>query len=101
MRAGIAGPTVAYWLKRFGFAPTLLERAPALRSGGYVIDFWGLGYDIAEKMGLLPPLFNAGYYVKELRIVDAQANAFPVSALRYLMSYRWSFRDDKAKRPLG
>jgi 2-polyprenyl-6-methoxyphenol hydroxylase-like FAD-dependent oxidoreductase len=72
--AGIAGPTVAYWLTRFGFAPTLLERAPALRSGGYVIDFWGLGYDIAEKMGLLPQLCSAGYYVKELRIVDAHGN---------------------------
>ena len=23
-----------------------------LRAGGYVIDFWGLGYDIAERMGL-------------------------------------------------
>ena len=69
--AGIAGPTLAYWLKRFGFAPTLLERAPVLRSSGYVIDFWGLGYDIAEKMGLLRQLLNAGYHVEELRIVDA------------------------------
>jgi 2-polyprenyl-6-methoxyphenol hydroxylase-like FAD-dependent oxidoreductase len=69
--AGIAGPTLAYWLKRGGFAPTILERAPALRSSGYVIDFWGLGYDIAEKMGLLPGLLREGYHVKELRIVDA------------------------------
>jgi 2-polyprenyl-6-methoxyphenol hydroxylase-like FAD-dependent oxidoreductase len=65
---------VAYWLERFGFAPTLLERAPTLRSGGYVIDFWGLGYDIAEKMGLLPRLRSAGYSVKELRIVDARGD---------------------------
>lgn len=72
--AGIAGPTVAYWLTRFGFAPTILERAPTLRSGGYVIDFWGLGYDIAEKMGLLPQLCRAGYYVKDVRIVDAHGN---------------------------
>jgi 2-polyprenyl-6-methoxyphenol hydroxylase-like FAD-dependent oxidoreductase len=68
--AGIAGPTLAYWPKRAGFAPTLLERAPALRSSGYVIDFWGLGYDIAEKMGLLPSLLNEGYHVRELRAVD-------------------------------
>jgi 2-polyprenyl-6-methoxyphenol hydroxylase-like FAD-dependent oxidoreductase len=67
--AGIAGPTLAYWLKRAGFAPTLLEYAPALRSSGYVIDFWGLGYDIAEKMGLLPQLLSEGYHVKELRVV--------------------------------
>ena len=50
--AGIAGPTLAFWLKAAGFEPTLVERAPALRTGGYVIDFWGLGYDIAERMGL-------------------------------------------------
>jgi hypothetical protein len=29
----------------------LIEEAPALRCGGYVIDFWGVGYDVAEKMG--------------------------------------------------
>jgi 2-polyprenyl-6-methoxyphenol hydroxylase-like FAD-dependent oxidoreductase len=69
--AGIAGPTLAYWLKRAGFAPTLLERAPGLRSSGYVIDFWGLGYDIAEKMSLLPQLLREGYHVKELRVVDS------------------------------
>jgi len=68
--AGIAGPTLAYWLERAGYAPTLVERAPALRRGGYVIDFWGLGYDIAERMGLLPAIDRAGYHVRELRIVD-------------------------------
>ena len=69
--AGIAGPTLAFWLKRAGFAPTVVERAPALRSSGYVIDFWGIGYDIAEKMDLLPGLLTKGYHVKELRIVDS------------------------------
>ena len=72
--AGIAGPTLAFWLKRAGFAPTVLERAPALRSSGYVIDFWGTGYDIVEKMGLLPGLLGEGYHVKELRIVDGRGH---------------------------
>src|SRR5215472_11041865 len=49
--AGIAGPTLAFWLRKYGFAPTVVESAPALRTSGYVIDFWGIGYDIAEKMG--------------------------------------------------
>ncbi|MGH7073216.1 MAG: FAD-binding domain [Stellaceae bacterium] len=70
--AGIAGPTLAYWLAEYGFAPTLIERAPRLRAGGYVIDFWGLGYDVAEKMGLVPALEREGYGVEELRLVDAQ-----------------------------
>jgi 2-polyprenyl-6-methoxyphenol hydroxylase-like FAD-dependent oxidoreductase len=67
---GIAGPTLAYWLKAAGFAPTLVESAPRLRSGGYIIDFWGLGYDIAERMGLLDQIDRVGYRVAEMRIVD-------------------------------
>ena len=68
--AGIAGPTLAFWLRKYGFAPTLVESAPALRTSGYVIDFWGLGYEIAEKMGLLPDIARIGYHMQELRIVD-------------------------------
>ncbi len=67
---GIAGPTLAFWLKAAGFEPTLVERATYLRTGGYVIDFWGLGYDIAERMGLIPEINRVGYHVKEMRIVD-------------------------------
>jgi 2-polyprenyl-6-methoxyphenol hydroxylase-like FAD-dependent oxidoreductase len=67
---GIAGPTLAFWLKRGGFEPTLLECAQGLRSGGYVIDFWGLGYDIAERMGLADAIERVGYHMRELRIVD-------------------------------
>jgi 2-polyprenyl-6-methoxyphenol hydroxylase-like FAD-dependent oxidoreductase len=39
---GVAGPALAFWLRAAGFEPTLIERAPALRTGGYVIDFWAL-----------------------------------------------------------
>jgi 2-polyprenyl-6-methoxyphenol hydroxylase-like FAD-dependent oxidoreductase len=67
--AGIAGPTLAFWLKAAGFEPTLIELAPALRTGGYVIDFWGLGYDIAERMGLTSDIDRVGYHIRELRIV--------------------------------
>jgi 2-polyprenyl-6-methoxyphenol hydroxylase-like FAD-dependent oxidoreductase len=50
--AGIAGPTLAYWLRKAGHEVVLVEAAPQLRTGGYVIDFGLVGYDIAEKMGL-------------------------------------------------
>jgi len=58
---GIAGPTLAYWLTSYGFETTLIERAPQPRTGGYIIDFWGLGFDVAERMGLLPDLRREGY----------------------------------------
>ena len=68
--AGIAGPGLAFWLKEAGFEPTIVERAPALQSGGYVIDFWGLGYDLAERMGLIAEINRIGYHIREVRIVN-------------------------------
>jgi 2-polyprenyl-6-methoxyphenol hydroxylase-like FAD-dependent oxidoreductase len=68
--AGICGPALAYWLRAVGFEPTLIEEAPSLRTGGYVIDFWGLGYDIAERMGLVNEINRIGYHIREMRIVD-------------------------------
>ena len=70
--AGIAGPTLAFWLLRSGHEVLLVEEAPQLRRGGYVIDFWGIGYDIAEKMGLTVQLRELGYRVREVRFVDSR-----------------------------
>jgi 2-polyprenyl-6-methoxyphenol hydroxylase-like FAD-dependent oxidoreductase len=90
--AGIAGPTLAYWLLEQGITPTLVERAPRPRSGGYVIDFWGLGYEVADKMGLLPALDREGYDVGELRLVDNQGRrvgGFDASVFRNLTGGRY------------
>ncbi|MDX8500781.1 FAD-binding domain [Mesorhizobium sp. VK4C] len=67
---GIAGPALVFWLAAAGFRPTLIEQAPRLRTGGYVIDFWGLGYWIAERMGLEADINRVGYHVREMRIVN-------------------------------
>ena len=41
--AGPAGLTAAYWLRRYGYRPTIVERAPSLLVGGYKIDVRGFG----------------------------------------------------------
>jgi 2-polyprenyl-6-methoxyphenol hydroxylase-like FAD-dependent oxidoreductase len=90
--AGIAGPTLAYWLLEQGITPTLVERAPHLRTGGYVIDFWGLGYEVADKMGLLPALDREGYVIGELRLVDSQGRrvgGFDAGVFRKLAGGRY------------
>jgi 2-polyprenyl-6-methoxyphenol hydroxylase-like FAD-dependent oxidoreductase len=69
--AGIAGPTPAFWLSRYGLEPTIVERAPQLRTGGYIIDFWGLGFDVADRMGLLPEIRSRGYVAREVRVVNS------------------------------
>jgi 2-polyprenyl-6-methoxyphenol hydroxylase-like FAD-dependent oxidoreductase len=68
--AGIAGPTLAYWLLKAGHEPTLVERAPELRRGGYLVDFWGAGFDVAERMGIVPKWRRRGYVMTEARAVD-------------------------------
>src|ERR1700760_586744 len=53
--ASIAGPVLAYWLARGGFAVTVVERAPALRkSGGHAVDLFRPSTQISEKRGVLP-----------------------------------------------
>jgi 2-polyprenyl-6-methoxyphenol hydroxylase-like FAD-dependent oxidoreductase len=39
----IAGPSVAWWLNKYGFETTLVERWHELRPGGQNIDVRGVG----------------------------------------------------------
>jgi 2-polyprenyl-6-methoxyphenol hydroxylase-like FAD-dependent oxidoreductase len=89
---GIAGPTLAFWLKAAGFEPVMIEQAPALRDAGYVIDFWGLGYEVAERMGLASDIERIGYHMREMRIVDgrgARAAGFGTRVFRELTGGRF------------
>ncbi|UVS81529.1 FAD-dependent monooxygenase [Actinokineospora sp. UTMC 2448] len=52
--ASIAGPVVAYWLVRYGFEVTVVERAQRLRkAGGHAVDLFTPAIDISERMGVL------------------------------------------------
>lgn len=89
---GVAGPALAYWLHRAGHEATLIERAPRLRTGGYMIDFWGIGYTVAERMGILPAVRKAGYAVQEVRLVDSRGSrvgGFPVSVMGQMVGGRF------------
>jgi 2-polyprenyl-6-methoxyphenol hydroxylase-like FAD-dependent oxidoreductase len=68
--AGIAGPCLAYWLLEYGFDVTLVERAAHPRRNGYLIDFWGAGFEVAERMGIAPRLREVGYAIQDLRLVN-------------------------------
>ena len=90
--AGIAGPTLAYWLTRYGFEVTIVEKAPRLRTGGYIIDFWGAGFEIADRMGLLPEVRRKGYAVQEVRVVNRKGekvSGFPVDVFVRLTHDRY------------
>jgi 2-polyprenyl-6-methoxyphenol hydroxylase-like FAD-dependent oxidoreductase len=51
--AGVAGQTLALWLRRFGFNPVVVERAPAPRDGGQAVDLRGAAIEVARRTGIL------------------------------------------------
>ena len=73
--AGVAGTALAHWLHRTGHTPTLIEQAPKFRTGGYMIDFWGVGYRAARRMGIEKAILDAGYDVQTVRSVGPDGAA--------------------------
>ncbi|MFI7639538.1 FAD-dependent monooxygenase [Nonomuraea sp. NPDC049400] len=70
--ASVAGPALAYWLRRHGFNPTIVERAPALRDGGYAVDFRGEAHlSILRGMGILTDLERARTGMGSMSYVDS------------------------------
>ncbi|MBS0470492.1 MAG: FAD-dependent monooxygenase [Proteobacteria bacterium] len=80
--AGISGLTLAWWLAQDGWEVTLVERAAGPRDEGYMIDFFGSGFDAAERMGLLERLRAVAYKVDE--VVFANGNGERQAALNYI-----------------
>ena len=89
--AGIAGTALAYWLGKLGHEVLLVERASELRTGGFVVNLWGIGYDALERMGLLPSLLELRHHSDELRMVDRSGRTrggYPSSVLLKLAKGR-------------
>lgn len=64
--AGIAGLATAKNLADSGWQVEILEKSRGPRASGYMVDFFGPGYDAAEKMGVLPALQARAYSVQEV-----------------------------------
>lgn len=69
--AGIAGLTAAWWLERAGWDVSVVEKAPSFRAGGYMIDFFGPGHEVARRMGLLPALQARRAPISSVTSVDS------------------------------
>ncbi|SDL79295.1 2-polyprenyl-6-methoxyphenol hydroxylase [Glycomyces sambucus] len=69
--ASIAGHALAYWLHRYGFAVTIVEKASAPRDGGYPIDVRGTAIEVAGRMGILPRLRDAHVDSQRITFLDA------------------------------
>lgn len=72
--AGIGGLTLAYWLKRYGFVPTLIEKHPMLRSGGYKIDIRGVALEIVKQMQIYDKIVENQTEIDQAIFIDKAGN---------------------------
>ncbi|MDH6220437.1 FAD-dependent monooxygenase [Streptomyces pseudovenezuelae] len=68
--ASIAGPALAFWLNRHGYAVTVVEKAASLRSGGYPIDVRGAALEVVRRMGILPRLQDLHVDLRRITFLD-------------------------------
>jgi 2-polyprenyl-6-methoxyphenol hydroxylase-like FAD-dependent oxidoreductase len=69
--ASISGLTLAYWLARYGFAVTMVERAPHLRPGGHALDVRGPALEVAERMAVLGTMRERSTKLTGMAVVDS------------------------------
>ena len=68
--ADIAGLTLAYWLKQYGFVPTIVEKHPTLRTEGYKLDIRGVAVEVVKRMGLQTAISEAQTEIQKALFVD-------------------------------
>ncbi len=91
---GIAGLTLAIELKRNGFEPLVIEGEPSPRGEGYMMDFFGTGWDVAERMGLTDRLRDVGYPIDVLEFVDADGTPYvhtPIERVRHALGGKYVY----------
>jgi len=91
---GIAGLTLGILLKEHGWDPLVIEREPALRTEGYMMDFFGTGWDVAERMGLIYDIRMIRYPIDFLEYVDRNGDliftALPIDRLRHALGGKYT-----------
>ncbi|MFE6691871.1 FAD-dependent monooxygenase [Streptomyces sp. NPDC057743] len=68
--AGVAGLALAHLLHRDGYRVTVVERAPAVRGGGYAIDFRGAAFEVLDELGILAEVRELDTAMRGTTLVD-------------------------------
>jgi 2-polyprenyl-6-methoxyphenol hydroxylase-like FAD-dependent oxidoreductase len=92
--AGIAGLTLAILLKKQGYEPLVVERNKGLRSDGYMMDFFGSGWDVVERMGLADELRAIHYPIDALQFVDSDGKVYasvPIARVSHALGGKYVY----------
>jgi len=69
--ASVAGLNTAYWLLKYGFNVTIVERASHIRAGGQALDIRGPALEVAARMGILDDIRDSSTQLNGMSVVDA------------------------------
>jgi len=71
--ASIGGPALAFWLHRYGFDVTVVEKAHEVRRGGQAVDFKGpIHMTVLQRMGILSAVEAASVPSEDGALVNAK-----------------------------
>jgi 2-polyprenyl-6-methoxyphenol hydroxylase-like FAD-dependent oxidoreductase len=82
--ASIAGPTAALVLARHGIDTTVVEKAGALRGGGYPIDIRAVALEVVKRLGMLDRLRQYDIDMQDVTFVNSkgkEAGPFDITTL--------------------
>ena len=91
---GIAGLTLGILLYERGWEPLVIERDPELRTEGYMIDFFGTGWDVAERIGIVEQLRAVKYPINYIEFVDNIGKPYvrtPISRVRQVFKDKYVY----------
>lgn len=91
---GIAGLSLGLCLHRVGMQVLVIERAPALRTEGYMMDFFGTGWDAAERLGILDEVKHVHYPIDALEYVDRTGKPYihiPIQRIKNALKSKYTF----------
>ncbi|MGO9153420.1 FAD-dependent monooxygenase [Mycobacterium sp.] len=96
--AGVAGAALAYWLHRTGHTPTVIRAGAEIPHRRLHDRFWGVGYEVAKRMGIEDRIREAGY---EIQCVRSVGTAGEVKADLVVNVFRRMIGDDFTSLPRG
>lgn len=75
---GIAGPTCAYWLHKYGYSTVIVEKAQVLRDGGQNVDIKGAGQHVIDMMALAEKIQAKNTQERGQKYLDAAGRVVAV-----------------------
>jgi 2-polyprenyl-6-methoxyphenol hydroxylase-like FAD-dependent oxidoreductase len=92
--AGIAGLTLAIELKQNGLDPVVIDRQPAPRTYGHLLEFFGTGWDIATRLNVIESLRAIKYPIETLAFVGDDGSSWfevPLKRIRAAFDDKYTY----------